>query len=446
MKKILSFLSIVLVTVVFLAACGGNDENSEVDTNDTSSGENEGTTEITVMFSKPEIIPEFEAMVNAFNASQDDVYVVSLQPQEGQGVPESQRIRFAAGDAITLLHVGPEFVQEFEPYVLDLSGQPFEALAMEGTLDFVRRDDGRLLGMPATVEGFALIYNQDAIEAALGEPFDSTTIRTISDLEEIFERLEAAAGIDPIAFLPSLHWSVGWHFVSTWLSTQSPDYQESLDFIEALIAGEVDLASNTQFEGWMRVLELKIRYNTWRNSPLDADYDDGVMALADGEVGFWFMGDWAYPTLAATNPDVTYGFLPVPLSDDPNDFGNYHLSVDVPQFWLVDDRYSTPEQQEAAQAFLTWMVTSDEGHHYFVNVMNLIPIFEGMDYMPEDPLSAGIAAFLERGDTIRWMNMRTHNTIIDQIGSGIEMYTIDMIDRDELITIVEEAFKSIERY
>ena len=57
------------------------------------------------------------------------------------------------------------------------------------------------------------------------------------------------------------------------------------------------------------VLELKIRYNTWRNSPLDADYDDGVMALADGEVGFWFMGDWVYPTLAATSPDVTYGFL-----------------------------------------------------------------------------------------------------------------------------------------
>lgn len=446
MKKILSFLSVLLLAVVFLVACGGNDDHDGTDAGHApSGGGDEGVTEITVMFSKPEIIPEFEAMVAAFNASQDDYYVVSLQPQDGQGVPESQRIRFAAGDAITLLHVGAEFVQEFEPYVLDLSGQPFEELAMDGTLDFVRRDGGRLLGMPATVEGFGLIYNQDAIEAALGEPFDSTTIRTISDLEEILGRLEAAEGIDPIAYLPSLHWSVGWHFVSTWLSTQSSDYQESLDFIDDLIAGDVDLASNPQFEGWMRVLELKIRYNTWRNSPLGADYDDGIMALADGDVGFWFMGDWAYPTLAATNPGVTYGFLPVPFSDDPNDFGNYHLSVDVPQFWLVDNRYSTPEQQEAAGAFLTWMVTSEEGHHYFVNVMNLIPIFEGMDYMPEDPLSSGITQFLGRGDTIRWMNMRTHNTIIDQIGSGIEMYTIDMIDRDEFINIVEEAFMSIER-
>ena len=114
--------------------------------------------------------------------------------------------------------------------------------------------------MPATVEGFAFIYNQDAIEAALGEPFDASAIRTISDLE-IFGRLEAAEGIDPIAFLPSLEWSVGWHFVSTWLSTQSPDYQESLDFIEDLIAGEVDLASNEQFEGWMRFrIENQIQY------------------------------------------------------------------------------------------------------------------------------------------------------------------------------------------
>ena len=40
--------------------------------------------------------------------------------------------------------------------------------------------------------------------------------------------------------------------------------------------------------------------------------------------------------------------------------------------------------------------------------------------MPEDALSVEIMDYFERGDTIKWMNMRTHNTIIDQIGSGMK--------------------------
>ncbi len=415
------------------AACG-NDGGSSAD----------GRTEITVLFGKTEVINQFEAMVEDFNNSQDEIHVTNLPLGQGQGVVESAGILYTQGDAATILHLPPEFMHEFEDKLLDLSGEPFEELAMEGTLDFVKRSDGRLLGMPATVEGFGFIYNKAAIEEALGEEFHSEDIRTIDALEELFIKLEEAEGIDPIHVSP-IGWSIGRHFPNVFLAGQSEDYQGNVEFVEDLIAGNVDLADNEVYQGWLETFQLMTRFNTNKNAPLDPNYDDGMMDLADGNVGLWFMGDWAYVSLSEINPDGEYGFMPVPISNNPDDFGNNSLSIDVPQFWSIDAEQSTEEEQEAAKEFLNWMISSETGQQHFVNELNLMPIFKNMDLRPEGSLSLSMMDFLENEDTMPWIINGISPTIIDEVSEPLLRYMTGDIDIDEVTETIQSFFRSLDQ-
>ena len=105
-------------------------------------------------------------------------------------------------------------------------------------------------------------------------------------------------------------------------------------------------------------------------------YDDGTLALGEGEVGFWFMGNWALPQLLEINPDVDYGILPVPISDNPDDYGNNQISIGVPSNIVIDCAQNSPEQQAGAIDFLNWFVTDPVGQDYWVNQFNFLPVFD----------------------------------------------------------------------
>ena len=427
MIKKLIFLVIVIVGVMAFAACGSNDDD---------------VVDIMVMFGKMEVTAEFETMLAAFNEENTGGFRVTLMPTaDGQGVAERARIQYAAGDPVTIMHLDAGFVPEFENYIRDLSDQPWVNIAMDGVLDFVTRPGGRIMGLPASVESFGIVYNRDVVSAAL-PGFDTQAIRTLDQFVDFMNQLETADA-DAILATPSLDWSLGFHLMNKFLATQSEDLGVNMAFLEQLLNGQVSLMQNERFQNWMEFMDVMFEFNAHSHAPMDPQFDDGIIRLADGDVAMWFQGNWIAPPMAGVNPAGNFGFIPVPMSNNPNDFANRRISIDVPQFWVIDEHMSTPEQIEGGLYFLNWMATSQTGQYHSAMHLGLAPVMHGARYVPADTLSVAMINYLERGESLPWIISHFSSGLLTITGGGVQQYSLGLIDAQQLATIIENAFADL---
>jgi len=396
--------------------------------------------EVTILGTiKGEIGEPFEEAVAAYNASQDQYEIVSV-PMDGSNPVEKMTTLYASGNATTMMVMGQEFGL-FQENLLDLSDAEFSQHALPGTQDLVTVD-GAIYGMPVTVEAFGLLYNKAVLDEAVGGDFDPASIQTRTDLRELFEQVQALDGVEAIHVSP-MDWSLGAHFTNILFSPQSADREERFDFYEAIQSGDVSLMDNEVFNGWLDTLDLMLEFNANARSPLSPDYDQGTLALANGEAGFWFMGNWAYPQLVEINPDVEFGILPVPISDDAATYGNTQISVGVPLYIVIDESQSSPEEQAGAIDFLNWLISSEDGQNYYVNEFNFIPVYDTFEIAPADSMSRQILSFVEAGETLEWMNMQYPPDGWPSMGASMQKYLVDQVDRGELAEELEDYWANV---
>lgn len=416
MKKYFSLFLVLLLVISILAACGATEENN-------GASQNKNKTQISVLIGKPEVIGQFEQMVKKFNDTHD--IEVSVIPLAGQNSYEKMTSLYSSNNAPTIMMMASEF-EEFQDKLLDLSDQEWIQNAQPGTLDFMNVD-GKYYGMPITVEAFGFIYNQKVLDEAVGGSFDPTTIRTRDDLKTLFDQVAAIEGKNAIHISP-MDWSLGAHLTNIPFATQSQEREARHQFLEDAKNGEVDFANNEKFNGWLDTFDLMMEYNSDKKAPLAPQYDAGPLALASGDVGLWFMGNWAYPQIKEVDPEGQYGFLPVPISNNPEDYGNSEISVGVPSYWVIDESQSTKEEQEAALEFLNWMVFG-EGQADYINELNFIPVFNNIETQPNDSLSQSILAYMESGNTLEWMNLYYPADAWPAMGAPMQKYLADQSDR-----------------
>ena len=391
---------------------------------------------ITILMGKPEVASQFEQMLSDYSAKTG--VQVTMIPLAGQDAYEKMTSLYASGNAPTILMVGQEFA-EFQDKFLDLSATPFVAKAGAGTTDFVTVD-GKVYGAPTTVEAYGIIYNPAVTEKVLGADFDPSAIRTQDQLKDFFEKLKAA-GVGPFTLSP-MDWSLGAHLSNTVYTAQSPDHAARHQFIEDLKSGAASLKDNSVFNGWVDLFDMLLAYNVHADSALAPVYEDGTMELATGEAAAWFMGNWAYPQLAAIAQEG-YKFIPLPISNNPDDYANGKIAIGVPSYWCVDQSASSPEQQQAALDFLTWFITSPEGQDYYVNKLNFIPAYGGFEVSPADAMSQQIAQLLNEGNSLEWMNTYYPAGGFQVMGAAMQKYVDKVIDRAGLAAAFEDYWKSV---
>lgn len=379
---------------------GSSDDESDDDAAaDESSGE---VVEVTILGTlKGEIEEPFADAVVAYNASQDAYELVSIPLPSGAFL-ETATSMYASGNAPTLMVMQQE-IPEFEDRLLDLSGTDVVNAALPGTLDFATLADGRIVGAPQTIEAYGLLYNQAVLDEAVGGTFDPSTIQTRSDLVALMDQIEALDSTEAAIQVSPMDWSLGAHLTNMLYSPQSDDPAERRAFIEGLKDGSVDLGADDGFNGWLDTVDALLEYNQLADSPLDSDYDPAVLALSSGEVGLWFMGNWAVPNLTEAAPDTDFGIMPLPISDDAADYGNSQISVGVPAYMVVDAEQSTPEQQTGAIDFLNWLTTTDEGKTFYTDEFSFLPAYADMN-SPTDSMNVQIVEAASSGATLEWMN------------------------------------------
>jgi raffinose/stachyose/melibiose transport system substrate-binding protein len=376
-----------------------------------------------------------------FSSENPGITVEVISAPVGQSPFEKISSLYASGNAPALAMMDPGDISVLQEKLIDLSGERWVADAAEKSLDSATMDDGRILAFPFTVEGYGFIYNKVVLDEAYEGSFDPTSIRTLDDLTSAFEKVEAI-GFTPI-FISPMDWSLGAHFLTIGYSIQSTDSAGIAQFLDDLKSGSVNLVENDKFNGLIDTFDLMKNYNLDKEDPLSGTYERGPEVLGKGEVGFWFMGNWAWGLIDSFDTaDGAYGFIPVPISNNADDYGNSQITASPTKFILLDKEQNSQEQQDAAKAFLNWLVYSPSGQEVLVTKCNCIPAFTNITIAPADPLAQSILSYISDGLTLPMVTTVPPDHW-SMLGASMQKYLADQTDREGLCKEIEEYWKNV---
>jgi raffinose/stachyose/melibiose transport system substrate-binding protein len=432
-KRGTAFAALAIASALVLSGCAATDDQGAEGTCDV-------VTEVSWLNTiKIEIREQFLEAVDEYNeVNTDCVSITIIDYPQGEPFFSVATPLYEAGNAPVVMTVLQE-LSDMAPRVMDWSGTDLAALAADGTLD-VANIGGKQVGIPVTAEAFGLLYNKAVLDEAGVDP---ASIATRDDLKAAFDAV-AATGRDAVHF-SGLWWSLGAHFTNKYHTTAAGDQAGRLAVLEELKAGTKDLSSDPRFVDWLDTFDLMKEYSTDSASIADTDYDQGVENLATGEVGFWFMGNWAEPNLLTTDPEGSYGVMPVPTSNTAGAYGNDSISVGVPFYIIIDEEQSTPEEREGAMAFISWLLTTPEGQARWSGPveeggMNFIPVYDGFTVSPATFMANDIANYIADGKSLAWINSAYPTGLQDVYGAAAQKYYDGVTNRADFAAELEAAW------
>lgn len=438
-KKWMAVASAATLTLA-LSACAADADTTPAPAASGDSGACTSATEFTWLNTiKIEIRDQFIAAIDEYNASQDCYKAVILDYPQGEPffsvvtpLYESQQ----APVVMTALQEVPDMAER----VMDWTGTDLAALAAPGSLDGANIG-GKQVGIPVTAEAFGLLYNKAVLDEAGVDP---AAITSRTDLKAAFDAVEAT-GRDAIHF-SGLWWSLGAHVSNVYHTTAADNLEGKLAILDGLVDGTYSLSEDPKFIDWLDTFDLMKEYSTSAATIADSDYDAGVESLATGDVGFWFMGNWAEPNLLQTDPEGSFGVMPMPTGATSGAYGNDSISVGVPFYIMIDETQSTEEERAGAMDLMSWLLTTPEGQARWAGPiesggMNFIPMYDGFTVSPSTFMAQDIASYIAAGKTLEWMNSYYPAGLQDVYGyEGGQPYYDGVIDRARYASVLEGAW------
>lgn len=429
-----AMLCLVLVISMLTACSTGN-------TSSTSNSQQEGgqssqaakNVKLTFFNTSAEVNTVFEDLFKKYHELNPNVTIELIPTPIGGAQIQKFQSLLASGNPATIANLDAGTILQYKDKFLDLEPEKakYEELTKEGAVEGALLE-GKFLGIPWSAQGYGLLYNKRVVEEVIGGPFDPSTIQTRDALEDLFKKIEAA-GKAPV-MVHGADWSLGAHYLGLTYSLQSDNVDENRKFVDSLMDGSVTLADNPQFNGLIDTFDLLKKYNARKNDPLVADYNKDSADFAKGDAAFYFMGDWTWAVIGTLeNRDEEFGLIPVPISNNPEDFGNTQVAYSQPKLFAIDDSGSSAEQQEAAKAFLEWLVTSQEGQEAIVSQMGLALPYKDVKVTSTNVISNAVEQYVDQGKVI---NIGVINYLPQDYwsmtGASMQKYLSDIIDRNAL--------------
>lgn len=400
-----------------------------------SSAASGGAVSITFFNSKPEIATQLEAAAKAFNSSNKDGITVTVSTLNTSSTVDAVLTsKYASGNPYTLSMVDAPEIATYADKSMDLSNEAWVKTINSKMADPLKIS-GKLMAFPFAVEGDGLIYNKTTIEKATGKTFDPKSIKSLSDLEALYKEIQAG-GVAPVQISHD-DWSMANHFLTTAINTQS----DSTSYIKGLKSGTNDIAGNETYKGLLNVLNLNMKYNIYKSSPMSSDYSTtDPTNIATGKVAFWFNGEWVMSNvkqfLTGSHANDEFGFLPV-FADDVT---SKSISAGVTKAIFVDNTKSTDAQKKAANEFLNWLVNDPAGQKAMVTDMGVIPAFTNITLQPSDGLSKSISGYISAGNTIPFNTIS--GDFYTKVGAYMQQYLAGKMDAATLSKSIDSYFKS----
>lgn len=417
-------LAMAMTATVILTGCGNSGGNvpagttaGTVGTTETKTGVAETAEEtadkIVIFQSKVEITDQLEALAEEYK--NETGVEVEVWGTTGDDYLQQLKTRLSSNQGPTIFSLKPGAeVEQLAAYVTDLNDLSFMKDVAEGmTIEL----DGKVVGVPYTVEGFGLVYNKSLINPTVVKDYDSF----VTMLEE-----KKADGINGFSLSQESYFLIG-HILNTPFALQ----EDPFDYVEKLNGGQVKMADTPEFQEFGRFMEA-IRANT--NNPLEVNYDKETGDFATGKSASIHQGNWAYSMFADYDVDFEMGMMALPLA------GNDKIAVSVPAAWFINSQ--APEAEiKAGKAFLEWLYTSEAGIKYLMEEFGFIPVLTTMESPKLDPLSQEVARLTAEGKTIPWPMTMWPAGIVDVylVPVAEEFFTTNMTG-EEFIAALDETW------
>ncbi len=392
-----------------LESTSGEDKNAAGETGKTDTAE-----KIIIFQSKVEIIDQLEACAKEYQ--QETGVEVEVWGTTGDDYLQQLKIKLGNNQGPTVYSLAPGSESgELSAYLADLSDLSFVKDIVDNMADV---KEGKVVGIPYTVEGFGMVYNKDLIDASKVTDYDSF----VTMLKEQKEK-----GVNGFSLSQESYFLIG-HILNTPFALQ----EDPGVYVEQLLKGEVKMQDTPEFAEFAKFMEAIREYT---NNPLEINYDKETGDFATGKSASIHQGNWCYGMFADYDIDFEMGMMPFPLS------GNDKIAVSVPSCWYVNSQAPDAEIQ-AGKDFLNWLYASETGEKYLLKEFGFLPVVSTMENADLDPLSKSVAEYTAAGKTIPWpMNSYWPAGIVDVylLPVAQQFFTTEMTGT-ELLTNLNDAF------
>ena len=419
MKKILSICILCFLSISMLSGCSKSQDN--------------GVVNISILCSKPEITSYLENAISEFSKENEDINIKIVKYNTSNSYYNKLIDMYEMGNAPTITMLSSAHIKDISDRFVDLSSEKWVKDIIVDMPNMTKNDDGKLVAFPFSIEGAGFIYNKNVINEA---GIDINSINTIESLEEAFKKIESIGKKGLI--ITNEEWSLGEHFLSTAYSIDSNKYDNKEEYIESLKNGNISIKDNASINALIDTFDVMKKYNMYSEGPLIPSYNKCAEVMADGKVGFWYMGNWVSQMLLAENSiGDEFGFIPVPVSNDSSAYGNDKIVLGVTNYFAIDKENNSKEQQEAAKRFLNWLVYNEKGNDFMIKDAGVIPAFKGMDTVEGDPLFDEIVKYRDNKKTMEFMNSYLPGNASEVVGKGLKSYLNNEINREQLLEIIQ---------
>lgn len=167
-------------------------------------------------------------------------------------------------------------------------------------------------------------------------------------------------GVTPIGFAGKDVWPVNLAVQGL----QATIHDDQLEYIKGLWTGETKFTDPKAIE----VLEkAQVLMQYAQDGFMGLDYGTLPSLFASGQVAMVADGSWNAPTYASLNPNLRFGYFPVPGSSDPKK--NANLAGKYDMTWMVVEKSAN---KEWALKFLEEL-SIPENYKAFVNAAGFLP-------------------------------------------------------------------------
>jgi raffinose/stachyose/melibiose transport system substrate-binding protein len=378
--KRFTLLVLSLVLVFILAACGGNNKNNSSNTsaekqpakdNAAVSDDEKPITLKIIHWQNEGTNTFYEEFNKKFTEKYPHIKVDYTTVPSDATYDQLQQTRINANDT-DLLAIKSGFAsvpQDWSPGAQDplwkqwIDNGLIADLSNEGFVDQYNQVDvqnsttynGKVYGINLGKVSFTGLFYNKTIFADNGLMVPTTWeefTQVVADLK--------AKSIDPIGFAGKDVWPINLAVQGL----QASIHNDQLGYIKGLWDGSTKWTDPVALEvldksQWMMQNAI--------SGFMGVDYGSLPGLFASGKVAMIADGSWDAPAIATANPDLKFGYFPIPGSSDPAK--NKDLAGKYDMSWMV------LEKAKNKDAALKWLAMHSETEHYtdFVNASGFLP-------------------------------------------------------------------------
>jgi raffinose/stachyose/melibiose transport system substrate-binding protein len=269
--------------------------------------------------------------------------------------------------------------------------------------------NGAVYGIPYTIEGYGIIYNDAIMKKYFALPNKGTSFSSMNDIKS-FANLKALVedmtkhkgelGIKGVFANTSLQPGEDWRW-QTHLA-DVPMYYEFRDN-KTDLSKPVNSVTFKYSQNFKQIFDLYLNNSTVDPKLLGSkQVADSMAEFAVGDAAMVQNGNWAWSQINGISGNVVkpedIKFLPIFIGVPGEQ--NQGLCVGTENYFSINSQVS-PEDQQLAADFLMWLFSSPTGKKFVTEDLGFITPFDTFteDEKPVDPLARDVIAWMAKPNT-----------------------------------------------